>query len=102
MANFMGQPPRGADPKMLANALMQMSAQPGDQIGVKPAQWDPKPYSQMQSQIGTPGPAGKSGLQRGAGAGMGALSGAVAGSTLMPGIGTALGAIVGALAGGLS
>ena len=102
MANFMSQPPRGANPHDLASALMQMSEQPGDHIGVKPAQWDPTQYSQMLNAQAQPGPAGKSGGQRALGAGMGAVSGAAGGTAVMPGIGTAIGAIVGALAGGLS
>jgi uncharacterized membrane protein len=82
---------------------MQMSEQPGDQIGVKPAQWDPTQYSQMMNQIGTPAAAapGKTGGQRAMGAATGAMSGAMAGSAL-PIVGTGIGAIIGALAGGLS
>jgi hypothetical protein len=116
VANFMGQPPRGADPQQLASALMQMSEQPGDQIGVKPAQWDPSGYVQALRGNSTPtAVGGKSTGQRVAGGAMGGLSGAAAGVTaasalsaagmgaaagsVVPGIGTMIGGIVGALAG---
>lgn len=102
MANFMSMPPRGVDPQALAQALMQMSQQPGDQVHVRPAQWDASQYSQALHQLGTPAAAtGKSGGQRAAGAGMGALQGASTGSMFGP-WGTAIGAIAGALYGGLS
>ena len=102
MANFMSAPPRDANPQALANALLQMTEQPGDQIGVRPAQWDPSGYAQAMQQMGTPPAArGKSGLQRGAGAAGGAISGATAGMALGP-VGGIVGGLIGALAGGLS
>lgn len=106
MANFMSQPPRGANPQALAQALMQMSEQPGDQINVRPAQWDPSQYSQALRGIAAPTASqlnpGKSNGQRAAGAAGGAISGAASGAmagSVIPILGNGIGAIIGALAG---